>query len=103
MKSIANMLIAAGLIFVVLSFVEFNSSENAIGVVNQLQGLYIFTDSKPANEYEHLGTIKVKIVLYDASYSHIRNIMIKRALKEYPKAEGLIITPGVADVIKFKD
>lgn len=75
--------------------------------VNSLQGLYIFTDCKPVNEYEYLGTVKSAISLGDDQYSGVRDRLIKKSKKEYPSADGLILSlktggADMADAIKFK-
>jgi hypothetical protein len=75
--------------------------------VEQYQGLYIFVDSKPVIEYEYLGTVKGTLTFGDTQYTGCRNRMIKKCKKEYPNADGLIITfksggTDMADAIKLK-
>lgn len=74
--------------------------------VEQLQGVYIFTNSKPVLEYDFLGSIKVGVAM-SADYQTIRNKLMKKARKDYPRADGLIFyfNKGQADrcdAIKFK-
>lgn len=81
--------------------------------VNQYEGVYVFSDCKPAREYDYLGTVKPKgrgMDLLGANsnqYSDLRDRLIKAVKKEYPAADGLILNlkdGGVdkADVVKFK-
>ena len=74
--------------------------------VEQMQGLYIFTDSKPVLEYEYLGTVKATIGM-DSQYQGVRNKMIDKARKDFPNADALIMqfkSGGTdrCDAIKFK-
>ena len=76
--------------------------------VEQMQGLYIFTDSKPVAEYEYLGTVKLSLGLGSGQYQNVRNVLIKRAKKEYPQSDAIILLlkdggTDRADVIKFKE
>jgi len=74
--------------------------------VEQMEGLYIFTDCEPVLEYEYLGTVKASIG-FSAQYQSVRNKLIKKAKKEFPNAEGLIFhfkAGGTdrCDAIKYK-
>lgn len=62
--------------------------------VEQMQGLYIFTDSKPVKEFEYLGTEKVGMMLGSPQYAEIRDKLIKKVKKEYPKANGVVFHFG---------
>jgi hypothetical protein len=78
----------------------------ATSEVEQMQGLYIFTDSKPVLEYEYLGTVKTTFAV-DVQYVGTRDKMIRKAKKKFPEAEGIIIQfksggTDKGDVIKFK-
>jgi hypothetical protein len=72
--------------------------------VEQIQGLYIFTDSKPVTEYEYLGTIKTGAVVMSSKHKDVMSILLKKAKKEYPTGEAIILSSDYfeADVIKFK-
>lgn len=76
--------------------------------VNRYEGLYVFSDCEPLRDYEYLGTVKVAIT-WSSHYHEVRNVLVKKARKEYgDKAEAIILnlTKGGterADVIKFKD
>lgn len=73
--------------------------------VQQLQGLYIFMDSKPLTEYKYLGTVKASSG-WSGQYQAVRDKLIKKAKDDFKDADGLILNfvkDGVdkADVIKF--
>lgn len=75
--------------------------------VTTIQNLKIFTDSEPVTEYDYLGTVNLTIGTFSGQYEPVRNGLIKKAKKEYPQAEGIIlhlVNGGTdkADVIKFK-
>jgi hypothetical protein len=76
--------------------------------VDQVQGLYIFTDSKPLYEYEYLGSVKNGVRIVGSSqYQPVRDGLIKKIKKEYPQADGAIFhfvngAADKADAIKFK-
>ena len=74
--------------------------------VQAYQNIKVFTDCTPVMEYQYLGTVKVTMSL-TGYYPELKTILIKKAKKDYPTVEGLIITitesgDASADVIKFK-
>lgn len=80
---------------------------NSTADVERIEGLYIFTDSKPVKEHEYLGTVDYKVGWGGTQYTQVRDKLIKRAKKEYPKADAVIISlnsgqADKADVIIFK-
>src|SRR5262245_29918473 len=84
-------------------------SKNSTAEVNQIEGLLIFTDSKPVKEYEYLGTVKSNgtMGLGNPQYEGVRGRLIKKVKSEYPKADGVIMylnygQADKADAIKFK-
>jgi len=105
----------ASLAILTVSVLAFRTlSKKGAAEVNQYEGIYVFTDCKPAAEYEYLGTVKPKGRGWDLvggntnQYTELRDRLIKAAKKEYKGAQGLILDlkdGGVdkADVIKFKD
>lgn len=82
--------------------------KNSSAEVNQVEGLYIFTDSKPVKEYEYLGTVKSNSGGFgDSQYTGVRSRIIKNCKKDFPKADGIILylnsgEADKADAIKFK-
>jgi hypothetical protein len=78
---------------------------NNLAEANQIQGIYVFTDSKPVAKYKYLGTVSVSIGL-STQYQSIRDRLIKKAKNDYPEAEGIIIDTNAggadrADVVRF--
>lgn len=68
--------------------------------VNQIEGYYIFVDSRPVRKYQYLGTVKSNTGGFgSAQYTDVRDRLINRAKKQYPKADGLIFhfVSGKAD------
>ena len=82
-------------------------AKKSTGEVDQFQGLFIFVDSKPVMEYEYLGTVKSSVSLGDSQYTGVRDRIIKKAKKDFPEADAIILTfksggSDKADAIKFK-
>lgn len=95
-------------IILLLSFTaqKFTASK-ATAEVNQAQGLYIFTDSKPVTSYEYLGSVNTAAVVWKTrGYQDTKDVLIKKIKKDYPQAEGIIFYfdggKDKADAIKFK-
>ena len=66
--------------------------KNSTAEVEQTQGCYIFVDCKPVMEYEYLGTVKVSMsLLGSGQYQDVRDKLIKKAKKDYPQADGLLL------------
>lgn len=92
--------------FTIITTYEAN---NSTAEVEQMQGLYIFSDSKPVKEYEYLGSVKSNTGGFGSpQYTGVRDRLIKNAKKKYPNGEGLILnlktgSADLADVIKFKE
>lgn len=77
--------------------------------VNQIGGVFVFVDAKPVSDYEVLGIVKAggNILTGSAEYTEQRDKLLKKAKKEYPQSNGLLINMSKgqrdqADVIKFK-
>jgi len=78
--------------------------------VNKRFGLFVFTDCNPVLEYEILGEVKSSSALaLSDDYGSRRDALIKKAKKNYPNADGVLLYPETdglsktrADVIKFK-
>lgn len=97
------------LVAIVIIFSAFKTlNKNNIAEVEQIQGFYVFVDSKPVAEYEYLGTVKNSVSFSSGQYQSVRDILIKKARKEYPLGTGIIFHfhnggTDKADVIKFKE
>jgi hypothetical protein len=95
-----------GTILLTLTSAAFKLSEinKTAATVEQNQNISIFSYSKPIAKYDIIGSVKVPTICSDKAGDRLE-ILIKRAKKEFPSAEGLIINGffGVAEVIKFKE
>lgn len=95
---------------ILLSFKSYEEyqARNSTAEVNQEQGLYIFTDSKPVKEYEYLGTVKLEISLINSGqYDGVKSTLIRKGKRDYPQANGIILNlveggTDRGDLIKFK-
>jgi len=79
-------------------------NKKTLANVKQDNGLYVFIESTPANEYETLGTVKKSIALTGSAREMVRKLC-SRAKDDYPQAEGIIfddLSLDHATVIKFK-
>lgn len=107
---IVNSISVATIITLSTILISFRPSpDKSAAKVRQFQGLYIFSDCTPIAEYQVLGTIQRTGVMSfrSSQYESIRDVLITRAKKEYPDAEGLILDlrdggTDKADVIRFK-
>ena len=75
--------------------------------VQKNNGIYAFCDNEPISDYEILDRVKSNIS-WSGQFNEIRNKLIKKAVKDYPNADGVVISmaKGSTDkaiVIKFKD
>lgn len=98
---------AGSLIFMVLLGTTTNK-DNALARVNKKQGVYLFTDCEPVQDYEYLGTVKAGLTFTSGQYEAVRDVLIKKTLKKYPNANGIIFhfyDGGVdkADAIQFEN
>lgn len=103
---VINLLI--GFLLILLLASNTLNKKNGLAEVNKMQGVYLFTDSEPVQEYEHLGTVGNGAYLGSSQYEGVRNNLLKKALKKYPNADGVIFHlhdggSDKADAIKFKD
>jgi hypothetical protein len=95
------------------AFSQENKPKKESATVEQLQGVYVFVDSRPAAEYKFLGTSEsgggfLKSMGGASEYNEKKLKLIKIAVKEYPEADGVIlhfVSHGMdkVDAIKFKD
>ena len=94
--------------FLMLAFNTLEDIKNNYAVVNQQNGLYIYSDCVPLKSYKFLGEVKSNTGGFgSAQYSDVKVRLIKKAKEKYPDANGIILrlTSGAADradVIKFE-
>ena len=75
--------------------------------VEQMKGLYVFTDSKPLRAYKYLGNVKGKGFMMNGQYTNVRDALLKRCSEQYPEADGIILHLNsggfdFADALKFE-
>lgn len=85
------------------------TAQKNAATVDQYEGIYLFSDSKPVAPYDYLGSVKSGGGggMQSAQYEDVRDRLIKKCKKEYPQADGLILNlksgaTDKADAIKFK-
>lgn len=69
------------------------ATDKSLARVEQMQGLYVFVDSKPVAEYLYLGSVKGAGggAGWNPQYNPIRDRMIKKVKEDYPQANGIIL------------
>jgi len=86
---------------IIIKFKE-NAVNKDYAKVNKYQGVYTFIDCEPNNKYQSLGTVKFKkeLSFKSSQYSSVRDVLIKRTLKEYNNSNGIILrlVTGGADL-----
>lgn len=73
--------------------------------VDTQQGVSIFCYCKPTNDYEILGTAKVKGIVSNTSSNHMIELLVENAKKNFPSVDGIIVSTSnfeKAEAIKFK-
>ena len=101
MKNIILGCVSAFILTTVFAFSSVNYQlKKSTAEVEQYQGVYVFSDSKPTSEYEYLGTVKRNTGGFGSSqYADVRDGLIKKAKKKYPNGNGviLILKSGASD------
>ena len=72
------------------------SKQEALAVVNEREGLLIFTDCLPAKPYKIIGRVQKGGM--GADYEGVRDGLITVAKRKYPQAEGLILEFHASDI-----
>ena len=104
-SNLKNAVTAAAAILL-LSLIAFKKAPDTNRAeVNSIQGILIFTDSRPVATYTTLGTIS-GAGFFNDQYTDVRDNLVKKARKRFPEANGIILslTSGgtdKADVIKI--
>ena len=98
--------IAAAVLFRCIAFKKSASTNKA--EVNSIQGMMIFTDSKPVADYKYIGTVSLSAISFNEQYQEVRDKLIKKAKKQYPDANAIILQlsndgNNKADVIKVNE
>lgn len=89
-KQIIGFLFGVGVtILVAFKGVNFTPSTST-AEVNNIESLYVFTDSRPVMPFDSLGIIEIGFVT-DTQYETIRGSLIKKAKNKFPYADGIIM------------
>ena len=73
------------------TMIKFREGEDKIKCkVNRQNGLYVFCDCKPIQEYNQIGEVGT-LTAQSTMYNDIRNKLIKKVLKKYKSVDGIII------------
>jgi hypothetical protein len=82
--------------------------KKATAEVEQIDGYYIFINSKPVMDFDYMGTVKEHTVsIAYSDVTEIRDKLLRRVKKLYPNADALIFTfkdgqKEKVDAVKFK-
>jgi hypothetical protein len=81
------------------------AQNQSMAEAEKINGVFVFTDSRPVTEYEYLGVVHQ--TFWATEYIGTRNRLIRKAKKKYPECDAVIIRTSSwerdqADVIKFK-
>ncbi len=99
-------LVAVAVLFFAFTSISYEM-KSSTAEVEQVQGLYIFTNAKPVKDIVYLGTVEVSGRVKNPQYTNVRDALIELAKKNYPTGTALVLSlnaGGVdkADVIQFK-
>jgi hypothetical protein len=106
MKNLFSFIAGLCVVFA-FSFSRQSEVKKSLAEVEQMEGIYVFVDSRPVREFDHLGTAKIGVSFGSPQYAQLRDRLISKVKKEFPNADGVILhfsAGGVdkADAIKFK-
>ena len=91
MKYFLSLIACFSLLFALISF---NKKDKGLPLasarVTQVDGLYIFTDCLPTNQFDSIGSVGLGFIS-GTQYENIKTNLIKRTKKQFPEAEGLIL------------
>ncbi len=92
------------LVLVLSSTSAFQLAAQVEGVANDREGVVLFIESMPANQYRHLGTVECSTFSPDDIDPLIDHVL-KQARKNYDEFDALIFRPGMglckADAVQF--
>lgn len=91
MKYFLALIACFSLLFALISF---NKKDKGLPLasarVTQVDGLYIFTDCLPTNQFDSIGSVGLGFIS-GTQYDNIKTNLIKRTKKQFPEAAGLIL------------
>jgi hypothetical protein len=89
--------VAALLILTIIGFKKAPDTNKA--EVNIIQGMMIFTDSRPVSTYTYIGTISGTFAAMNPQYTNVRDKIISKVKIKFPEANAIIfnLNSGGAD------
>ncbi len=93
-----------GLMCLIASFVPMQNDNKDMAKIDPVEGVSVFYQCKPVAASDYVGTIKVGVTMTNKTSDCLR-ALVKKVKKDYPGADGIIITDPdfqKADAIKFK-
>jgi hypothetical protein len=66
-----------------------SQQDKNIGSAHKVNGLYVFSDCEPICKYTIIGREK-SMISWTGQYNEIRSKLVKKAVKDFPNAEGLV-------------
>lgn len=100
--------IAALTLLVSISLSSFAQDyDKSVARVQKNNGIFAFCDNEPISDYEIVDRAKVSIS-WSGQFNEIRNKLVKKAVKDYPNADGIVISMSnsssdKAIILKFKE
>jgi hypothetical protein len=109
MKKITLTVLVTTFVALGYSFKTIHDLKKSSAEVNEVAGIYIFSDSKPLMEYEVIGEVGLAFATTQSpAHSNLREVFVKKLKDKYPTGEALIFKNDPyggthkADVIVFK-
>lgn len=106
-KTLLLTFVAIGLVGALVAFKV--PANHASALVEQYEGIYIFSDCKPTEQYEYLGTVTSNTAGFGSpQYEDVRDRLIRNGKKAYPEGQAIILhlksgATDKGDMIRFKD
>ena len=107
-KIILGMIAGIALTALIAAGIENYQVRKNTAEVPSHMGVYVFFNNTPVMEYDVLGDVKVNIT-NSQRYNDVTDAVVKKAKKQYPGVEAVMIYPGSGDMsaergtaIKFK-
>lgn len=89
------------------AFTIVKNQDHSKATVNQVNGMWIFVDSRPADPFRTVGTVELKRTRFGEQYEPVRDALLKKVREQFPAANGAVIhftNGGIdkADAIVFE-
>lgn len=100
-----NLIAGAIIAAIAIAVSAFAASPNdRTAKVQRTGAVFVFVECYPTDEFDVVGSESIGITM-SGKYSEIKEKLLKKAAKDFPTADGIIIASpdeGKATVIKFK-